>query len=128
MIKDLAPSESLAETAQQQSARLTELLRSKRARWGDDPRQPEPWPGGPELAKPVHGDFTPATAGLALLTDGAMLKGGPFDGVETKVPRGATMFERPAAGADGFVPARYQRTKQRTEDGLMVFAYVDASA
>jgi hypothetical protein len=75
------------------------------------------------VQKTVVGEFTPATAGLALAQDSILLSGGPFDGQETKVPRGAALHERPAAGTDGFWPARYFRTKQRTEAGLQIFKF-----
>ncbi len=77
---------------------------------------------------PVVGEFTPQTAGLALAQDAVILRGGPFDGTETKVPRGSAQYERPAGGTDGFFPARYKRTAKRTEDGLTVFQFQDQTA
>jgi hypothetical protein len=105
--KELSGSDSLADQAKAEHETLIQKLRSKQIT--------------------VVGDFTPQTAGLALAHDAVLLKGGPFDGTETKVPRGAAQYERPAASTrDGdppFVPARYFRTKQRSDDGLTIFQF-----
>ena len=102
-LKSFLGLESDAEAARAEKQSLVEQLRSKQ--------------------QTVVGEFTPLTAGLAVAQDAVLLKGGPFDGQETKVPRGSAQHERPAASTDGFYPARYRRTKQRTEDGLTVFQF-----
>jgi hypothetical protein len=107
--KDLSSSDTAVEAAKAEHVALLASLRAKQ--------------------KTVTGEFTPQTAGLALLTDGAMLRGGPFDGIECKVPRGAGHYDRPTADPAGlafFVPARYSRTGKRDESGLAVFQYQEA--
>lgn len=124
--KDLAGTEDQADAARKANETLGEALRAKRVRYVDG--RLEPWPDGPKFAEPVQGEFSPQTAGLAVATDAILLRGGPFDQTETKVPRGAVAYERPTAGSRDddppFVPARYRRTKQRdTDSGLTVFSY-----
>ena len=120
---DLARSERQTEEAKAEAAELTRKLQAKTHRYSADGKL-EVWQEGPKYAQPIDGGFKPQTAGLAVSHDGALLKGGPFDGTETKVPRGAAQYERPAGSPAGFIPARYQRTKQRDADsGLTVFQY-----
>jgi hypothetical protein len=124
--KDLASNDSLAEQARQANESLSEALRAKRVRYVDG--RLEAWPDGPKYAVPVQGEFSPQTAGLAVAHDGILLKGGPFDDCEAKIPRGAALYERPTAGIrpddPPFVPARYKRTSRRDADsGLTVFQY-----
>ena len=129
--KDFAGSEDQAEAARSANESLGEALRAKRVRYIDG--RLEAWPEGPKYAEPVQGEFSPQTAGLAVAVDAILLRGGPFDGLETKVPRGAANYERPTAGSrpedPPFVPARYRRTKQRdTDSGLTVFSYSEPEA
>ena len=100
---DFPTDDKYAAAARAESAALTEKLRSAQTT--------------------VPAEFSPQTAGLAVQIDGVRLTGGPYDGYEVKVPRGAASYERPAGGTDGFYPARYRRTAKRTEDGLAVFEY-----
>lgn len=125
---DLARTDREAEAARSESADLVSQLRAKTHRFNADGKL-ETWRDGPKYAEPVRGEFSPQTAGLAVAHDGILLKGGPFDGTESKVPRGVNQYERPAADRDRFVPARYQRTKQRDpESGLTVFQYQEPAA
>jgi hypothetical protein len=119
--RDLSQSENQADRAKADSAELADRLQTKTHRLVDG--KLESWRDGPRMAEPVAGEFTPQTAGLAVLHDSVVLKGGPFDGQETKVPRGAVLHERPAANPGGFYPARYRRSGKRTEDGLTVFQF-----
>lgn len=84
--------------------------------------------GREPVSKPfiVEGDFKPEMFGQ-FESAPVVLEGGPFEGVEIKVPRSVDSRRVPAAdpdGGPGFVPARYKRTKRRHPDsGLVVLAF-----
>ena len=119
---ELAHTDRQAAEAKAAAASLAEQLRQKTHRYSPDGKLRR-WSDGPKFAEAQPAEFSPQTAGLAVQIDGIRLSGGPYDGYEVKVPRGAASYERPAGGTDGFYPARYRRTAKRADDGLAVFQY-----
>jgi hypothetical protein len=107
-IRELEGRESDADEARREEAALVAKLRSKQIT--------------------VDGGLTPADVMQTGPPEGAVLKGGPFDGLAVSVARGASEFTRPAASpgvGNPFVPAKYRRTKERSKEQLTVFQFAD---
>jgi hypothetical protein len=89
-------------------------------------------PSTPENPVIVPAEFTPAMFGdQARPPEHATLSGGPYHGAFAQVRRGIDEVRRPAAnpnpgpGGNAYIEVTYFRTKERDEDGSIVFAYVE---
>jgi hypothetical protein len=104
------------------------------------PPRPSPDEEGPILCRPatlenpviVDGGFKPEMFGdQSRGPQHVTLQGGPYHGAFTQVRKGIDEYKQPAAnprpgpGHNDYVEAVYVRTKERDEDGAVVFKYVE---